>query len=50
MYSFLNIKFEQLTEKELNAAKKKIKSRKTASFKEDPPKIWKTRRFDDILL
>ena len=36
-------------EEELDVVLKKIKSRKAAGFEEIPSKVWKTRKFDDIL-
>ena len=35
---------------ELDSVLRKIKNRKAAGFDEIPPKVWKTRQFDDILL
>ena len=35
---------------ELDAVLKKLKTEKTASFDEIPPKVWKTRKFDVMLL
>ena len=46
----LDIKLGQFMEKELDAVPKKIKSGKAAGLNEIPPEVWKTRKFDDILL
>ena len=35
---------------ELDVVLTKIKNRKVAIFDEIPPKVWKIRKFDDILL
>ena len=35
---------------ELNAVLKNIKSRNAAGHDEIPPEVWKTKKFDDILL
>ena len=35
---------------ELGVILRKIKNKKVAGFDEIPPEIWKTRKFDDILL
>ena len=45
-----DFKLEQFTEDELDAVLKKVKTRKTASFNEIPPEVWKTKNFDDIIL
>ena len=40
----------QLTQEELNLILAKVKSRKAAGLNEIPLGIWKTRKFDDILI
>ena len=45
----LNIKQGQFTP-ELVVVLTKMKNRKAAGHDEIPPEIWKTRKFDDILL
>ena len=44
------IKFGHFMKEELDAVLKTIKSRKAAGIYEIAPKIWKTRKFDNILL
>ena len=46
----LDIKLGPFTQEELNSVLKKIKDRKAAGLVEIPPEVWKTRKFDDILL
>ena len=46
----LDIKQGQFTQDELNVVLTKIKNRKAAGFDEIPPEVWKTRKFDDLLL
>ena len=46
----LDIKLEQFTPEELDSMQRKIKKRKAAWLEEIPPKEWKTKEFDDILL
>ena len=46
----LDIKLGSFTQEELDSVHKKIKNRKAAGLDEIPPKVWKTRQFDDILL
>ena len=46
----LDIKLGQFTEEEVNIVLTKIRSRKAASLNEIPPEIWKTTKFDDLLL
>ena len=36
--------------KELGVVRTKIKNRKAAGFDEIPPELWKTRKFDNIML
>ena len=48
--SQLDIRLEQFTAEELNVELTKIRSRKTAGLNEIPPEVWKTRKFDDLLL
>ena len=38
------------THEELDSVLRKIKNRKAAGLDEIPPEVWKTRKFDDILL
>ena len=45
----LDIKLGQFTQ-ELDVVLTKIKNRKAAGLDEIPPGVWKTRKFDDILL
>ena len=46
----LDIRLEQFMQEELDLVRRKIKNRKTAGLDEIPPEVWKTRKFDDILL
>ena len=46
----LDIKLGPFIKEELDSVLKKIKNRKAAGLDEIPPKVWKTRQFDDILL
>ena len=46
----LDIKLGPFTQEELDSVLRKIKNRKAAGLDEIPPEVWKTRRFDDILL
>ena len=46
----LDIKLEPFTKEELDSILRKIKKTKAAGLDETPPKVWKTRQFDDILL
>ena len=46
----LDIKLGQFLQEELNSVLKKIKNRKAAGLDEIPPEMWKTSKFDDILL
>ena len=46
----LDIKLRPFTQEELDSVLRKIKNMKAAGLDEIPPEIWKTRRFDDILL
>ena len=45
-----DIKLGQFTQEELNSVLRKIKNRKAAGLNKIPPEVWKTRKFDDILL
>ena len=45
-----HIRLEQLTEEELDALLKKIKNRKAAGLDKIPSEVWKTRKFENILL
>ena len=46
----LVIQLRQFKQKELDLILTKIKKRKAARLDEIPPKVWKTKKFDDILL
>ena len=46
----LDIKLGQFSQGEFNIVPTKTKNRKTASLDEIHPEIWKTRKFDDLLL
>ena len=46
----LDIKLGPFTKEELDSVLRKVKNRKAAGLDEIPPEVWKTRRFDDILL
>ena len=46
----LDIKVRQFTEKELDILLTKLKSRKVAGCNEILPEVWKTKKFDDLLL
>ena len=46
----LDIKLGQFTQEELDVVLTKINNRKVASLDEIPPKVWKTRKFDNPLL
>ena len=46
----LDIKLGQFTQEELDLVLRKNKNRKAAGLHEIPPEVWKTRKFDDILL
>ena len=46
----LDIKIRPFTQEDLNSVLRKIKNRKAAGLDEIPPEVWRTRRFDDILL
>ena len=49
--SHLDIKLRQFTKEELNAVLTEIKSRKATGLDDEiPAEVWKTRKFDDILL
>ena len=45
-----DIKLGQLTKEEHNVVLTKIKSRKGAGLNKIPPEVWKTKKFDDLLL
>ena len=45
----LDIKLGLFTKEKLNSVLRKIKNRKATGLDEIPPKVWKTRQFDDIL-
>ena len=46
----LDIKVGQFTQEELDSVLRKVKNRKAAGLDEISPEVWKTRKFDDILL
>ena len=46
----LDIKLGPLTQEELDSVFRKIKNRKAAGLDEIPLEVWKTRKFDNILL
>ena len=46
----LHIKLGQFMQEELNLVLTKIKNRKVVGFEEISPEVWKTRKFDDLLL
>ena len=46
----LDIKLGPFTLEELDSVLRKSKNRKAAGLDEIPPEVWKTRKFDDILL
>ena len=46
----LDIKLGQFTQEELDLVLMKTKNRKGAGLDEIPPEVWKTRKFDDLLL
>ena len=46
----IDIKQGPFTQEELDSVLRKIKNRKAAGLDEIPPEVWKTRKFDDILL
>ena len=46
----LDIKQGLFTQVELDSVLRKIKDRKAAGLDEIPPEVWKTGKFDDILL
>ena len=46
----LDIRFGHFTQEELNIILTKIKSRKAAGFDKISLEVWKTRKFDDLVL
>ena len=46
----LDIKLGQFTQDDLDVVPAKIKNRKAASLDKILPEVWKTRKFEDILL
>ena len=46
----LDIKLEPFTQEELDAVLRKINNSKAAGLNEISPEVWKTRKFDNILL
>ena len=46
----LEIKLEQFTQGELHVVLRKIKNMKAAGLYEIAPELWKTRKFDNLLL
>ena len=47
---FFQLRLFPFTKEEIDSVLRKIKNRKAAGLDEIPPKVWKTRQFDDILL
>ena len=45
-----DIKLGQFTQEELDVVRRKFKNSKAAGLDETPPELWKTRKFDKILL
>ena len=50
IHSQLDIKLGHLTKDKLGAVLKTVESRKAAGLDEITPEVWKTRKFDDILI
>ena len=50
IYNQVDIKLGQFTHKEHDVVLTKIKNRKAAGLDEIPPELWKTSKFDDLLL
>ena len=48
--SRIDIKLRPFTPEELDSVLRKIKNREATGLDEIPPEVWKTRKFDDILL
>ena len=46
----LDIKLGKFMQEELNLILRKIKNRKAAGLEEIHPEVWKTRKFNNILL
>ena len=46
----LDIKQGQCIQEKLDAVQTKMKKKKAAGFNKIPPDVWKTRKFDDLLL
>ena len=46
----LDIKLGQFTQEELDVVLTKLKTRKAIGLDELPPEVWKTRKFNDLLL
>ena len=46
----LDIKLGHFMQDEFDVVQRKIKNRKAAGLDEMPPEVWKTRKFDDIML
>ena len=46
----LDVKLGQFMQEELNVLLRKILDRKATGLDEIPPEVWKTRKFDNILL
>ena len=46
----LDIKLEWFTQGELNVVQRKIKNGKAIGLDKITPEVWKTRKFDDLLL
>ena len=45
-----DIKLGQFMQDELNVVQTKIKNREAAGLDEIPPEVWKTKKFNDLLL
>ena len=50
IHNQLDTKLRQFIQGELDVVIRKIKNSKAASLDKIPPKVWKTRKFDDLLL
>ena len=46
----LDVKLGQFKQEEFDVVLSKIKNRKAVGVDEMPPELWKTKKFDDILL
>ena len=50
IYNQLDIKLGQFTQEKSDMVRTKFKNRNAASLDEIPPEVWKTKKFDEILL